>query len=132
MGECFREIAGPGLAGRKLCGSLVLASHFLFLRSWATATRSIVSAHGKPDQGLGQDSQRNRVKKSNVFPGSFFSTLLNSFLFFPSVLCVYGHLSVFYPFNEHFLVMGSDRPSAVFRTLEWKQKNRSGTEKNRS
>ncbi len=124
MGECFREIAGPGLAGRKLCGSLfVLASHFLLLRSWATATRSIVSAHGTPDQGLGQDSNEIVSKKSNVFSGSVspLSCIL-SISFLSLRVCMGTQLSVVSAFNEHFLVMGSDRPSAVFRTLEWKQK----------
>ena len=133
MGECFREIAGPGLAGRKLCGSLL---------SWLHTFCS--SGSGQQQQEalflLTEHQIKGWVKiptkscqKIQCFSGSVspLSCIL-SISFLSLRVCMGTQLSVVSAFNEHFLVMGSDRPSAVFRTLEWKQKNRSCTEKNRS
>ena len=94
MGECFREIAGPGLAGRKLCGSLL---------SWLHTFCS--SGPGQQQQEalflLTEHQIKGWVKiatkscqKIQCFFWVRFSTLLYSFYFFSFPPCVYGHLSV--------------------------------------
>ncbi len=96
MGECFREIAGPGLAGRKLCGSLLSWLH-TFCSSGSGQQQQealfLLTEHQIKD---GVKIPTNRVKKIQCFfPGSVspLSCILSTFLFFPSP-CVYGHLSV--------------------------------------